>query len=102
MALISLVLKSKLNLDDKLATILDFDQVFGLNLSKLLNDNKDLEAASVYENLSDEVKQLIIKREDLRIAKNWTESDKLRIEIEKKGYLVEDTKDGQKIKKSNQ
>ena len=38
---------------------------------------------------------------DLRIKarqeKNWTESDRLRDEISKHGYIIEDTSQGQKL-----
>ncbi|MHB8903862.1 MAG: cysteine--tRNA ligase [Patescibacteria group bacterium] len=90
LAIVSLVLKSKISSADKLATILDFDRVFGLKLDLV---NRPVE-------LPVNIQKLVNEREAARVAKNWTEADKLRIEIEKQDYLVEDTKDGQKIKKN--
>lgn len=40
------------------------------------------------------IKKLVRERELARKNQNWQKSDELRLEIEKKGFLVEDTKDG--------
>ena len=48
----------------------------------------------------DEVKQLMDARSDARKNKEWAKSDEIRDEILALGYLVEDTRDGQKIKKA--
>ncbi len=80
------MLKSDLKAEDKLATVLDFDQVLGLNL--------DLVGA---EKLPAEIKKLAAAREKARKEKNYEESDRLRQEIEAQGYVVEDTKDGMRI-----
>jgi len=48
--------------------------------------------------IPEEIKLLIQQREDARNGKDFKKSDDLRALIEKKGYLVEDTKEGQKIK----
>ena len=48
--------------------------------------------------IPDEIKKLIADREQARKEKNFAKSDDLRSLIEKKGYLVEDTKEGYKIK----
>jgi len=83
------VLKSELPAKEKLATILDFDKVLGLNLAQAL---------SAVE-LPAEVEKLAGARQIAREKKKFDESDKLRAEIEKLGYVVEDTKDGQRISK---
>ncbi|MBI2458978.1 MAG: cysteine--tRNA ligase [Parcubacteria group bacterium] len=83
------VLKSKLSGKEKLATILDFDRVLGLNIKE------ELQNIDLPENI-----QAIIKtREKARQENNFQESDKLRQEIEKQGYRVEDTKSGQRVSK---
>ena len=41
-----------------------------------------------------EIIKLMKQREELRKNKEWQKSDEVRKEIEKKGYLLEDTKDG--------
>lgn len=47
------------------------------------------------------VKILVLKREEYRKRKNWKKADKIREEIRKLGYKIEDTKEGPKIKKIN-
>jgi len=44
------------------------------------------------------IKKLIDEREKYRQQQNWLKSDEIRLELEKKGYLVEDTKAGQIVK----
>jgi len=96
LALVSAVLKSKMKSADKLATILDFDKVFGLrlDLAKDLND-KEID----FDSLNEDIKLLIEKRQLAREQKNWEESDKLRDELKNRGYLIEDIKNGFKISK---
>jgi cysteinyl-tRNA synthetase len=55
------------------------------------------EAASTPENIS----ALLGKRAEARAAKNWSESDALRAEIESLGWFVKDTKDGQRLTKKS-
>lgn len=73
---------------DKLATILDIDQVLGLNLNQLKKEK---------------IPKKVIKLADQRLAsrnnKDWVESDRLRAEIKQHGYIIEDTADGYKLKK---
>lgn len=47
----------------------------------------------------EEIKKLVAEREQARKEKDFSKSDQLRNLIEKKGFLIEDTKDGHKIKK---
>ncbi len=65
---------------DKKATILKFDEVFGLGL---LNVNKI--------EIPDEIIKLKEEREYARSQKNWASSDEIRIIIEEKGYKVIDS-----------
>lgn len=74
--------------EDKRATILDFDKVLGLGLGNGLR-----------EEVPEKIKQLVKKREEARVMKNWKESDRLRDKIESQGYLVEDAKMGYNIRK---
>jgi cysteinyl-tRNA synthetase len=45
------------------------------------------------------VAALVTKRAEARADRNWPQSDALRAEIESLGWLVKDTKDGQKLAK---
>ena len=47
-----------------------------------------------------EIKKLMKERESFRKEQNWRKADEVRVEIEKKGYLIEDTKDGQVAKRA--
>ncbi|MCK5460014.1 cysteine--tRNA ligase, partial [Candidatus Parcubacteria bacterium] len=80
------LLKSDLPNKEKLATILDFDKVFGLSLKKRMT--------KVIKNefIEKDIENLIIKRKEARAEKNWAEADRLRKEIEKSGYIIKDTK----------
>ena len=87
-ALLWKVAKSDLAAADKKATLLDFDKVLGLKLNELKE-----------EVIPEQVVALAQKREVARNEKQWAESDRLRDEMAKLGYMVEDTKGGSKIKK---
>lgn len=75
---------------DLYATLVDFDRVLGLGLGKIRKEEVIL---------SDEMRALLDARERARKEKNFVESDRLREEIEKHGYVVKDTKDGQTLSK---
>ena len=51
--------------------------------------------------IPEEIKQLIAQREKARAGKDFQKSDDLRALIEKKGFILEDTKDGMKVKKTD-
>lgn len=88
LAVVQEVLKSELSKVDKLATILDFDKVLGLDLDK----QKE-------KPLPQEVIALVEKRKIARVAKDWTESDRLRDEINKMGFGVEDSGEEMRVMK---
>jgi cysteinyl-tRNA synthetase len=50
------------------------------------------------DNIPEEVKKLAEERRLARMNRDWALSDKLRDEIKEKGFLVEDTKEGQKVR----
>jgi cysteinyl-tRNA synthetase len=63
--------------------------------------NQVLQLHQDTESIPQAVAALLKKRAEARANKNWSHSDALRIEIESLGWLVKDTKEGQKpIKKS--
>ncbi len=51
--------------------------------------------------IPEEIKELIKQREAARAGKDFQKSDDLRALIEKKGFILEDTKDGMKVKKTD-
>jgi cysteinyl-tRNA synthetase len=63
--------------------------------------NEVLQLQEEVESISPQVTALLEKRFEARASKNWSQSDALRAQIELLGWLVKDTKEGQKlIKKS--
>jgi len=80
-------LKSDMDDSEKLATVLDFDRVLGL----------DLEKVTVSEGLPENIQQKIAARKKARAEKNWALSDQLRDEIQAFGYVVQDVKDGMTV-----
>ena len=83
-----LVKDNKVAGQDKKTTLIKFDQVLGLRLDKVRK-----------EKIPDEIKKLADQREAARKDKKWQEADKIRKEIEGKGWQIEDSADGAKIKK---
>jgi cysteinyl-tRNA synthetase len=81
----------KLSNNEKYALILDFDHVFGLNLDKIKEEKFEIPK---------EIQELLRKREDARKKKDFRLSDELRDKIKAKGFSVDDTVDGQKVRKT--
>jgi cysteinyl-tRNA synthetase len=79
---------NKLQNAEKLGLITKFEKVLGLRLL----DKVEAEVPA-------EILALAEKREAARNRKEFKESDRLRHEILAKGYQIDDTKDGYKIKK---
>lgn len=71
---------------DLWATLLDLDQVLGLNL-------KDIPIFTI----TVEAQNLVLKRDKARTEKDFITSDKLRLELESLGYEVLDTPNGTKL-----
>lgn len=84
------VAKSNIPDPDKLDLVLDFDEVLGLGLAKETEEIK----------VPKEIEELVNKREELRKEQKWAEADKIRKEIEGAGFVLKDTPEGVKIKKS--
>lgn len=91
LALVPEVLKSDLSDKDKLATLFDFDQVWGLNLENVPQIKEII--------LPIEVKEIISEREAARQAKDFIRADELRQLLENMGYKIEDTAGTSRISK---
>jgi cysteinyl-tRNA synthetase len=74
---------------DKLATILDFDQVLGLGLNHLISEAKTHDTQPTHE-IPIEIQQLIDERNQARANKDWATADRLRDEITNRGFTVTD------------
>ncbi len=85
-----MIKSDKINYEHKKTALLKFDEVLGLDLSKVTSEEIII---------SDDVKSLISQRETARKNKDWDLADKLRKEIEVKGFAVEDMAEKAVIKK---
>jgi len=89
MAVVQEMLKSNSSDTEKHTAILDFDRVLGLGLDQL-------DKVSV---LPAAVQKLVDARIKARQSKDFATSDRLRAEIERQGYQVQDTQDGMQVVK---
>ena len=89
LAVVQELLKSDLDDGVKLATVMDFDRVLGLDLDKV----------SAEQVLPPEIQTLVDTRQQARREKNWSLSDQLRDQIQALGYTVQDSKEGMKVYK---
>ncbi len=80
---------SSMDSSTKSATLQFFDSVLGLGLDRYIGIPLVVPV---------EVQALVDERLETRKAKNWKESDRLRDVIAGLGFLVEDGKEGQKIR----
>lgn len=75
--------------DVKKATLLEFDEIFGLDIASW-----EPEEVSVPV----DVQQLVTAREQARLEKDWSQADALREKILALGFIIEDAGDKTKIK----
>lgn len=72
----------------KIKPLLKMDQIMGLNLDNYLGKQIEIPI---------EVQKLLDQREGARNNKDFSESDRLRDEIKKLGFEIDDTPSGQKV-----
>jgi cysteinyl-tRNA synthetase len=84
-----LVDNKKISEIEKYWTLVEFDRVFGLGIEEL----KKIK-------IPREIKKLVKEREKLRKIGDFKKADEIREKIKKMGYIVEDTREGPKIKKN--
>ncbi len=87
LALLWLMWKSELKIEDKRATLVEMDKVLGLRLDEAKE-----------EEIPQEITDLAQKRMEAKKNKDWAEADRLREMIKENGFLVEDMAEGFKIK----
>lgn len=91
LALVWKIVRARIPKDVKRATLLEFDKVLGLKLKEA--------KSAIITTLPPEIKILVQKRDQLRKEKKWQEADKIRLELQSRGYKVEDTPEGTRIKR---
>ncbi len=83
---------------DKRATLLDFDRVLGVGFSMTANEMRSITDRAVEESaLPAEVAALAKERVAARERKDFAESDRLREELKRLGFMAEDTGGGQRL-----
>jgi cysteinyl-tRNA synthetase len=90
LATLNEVFKYGISNEDKLATILDFDKVLGLDLNKI----KEIKIE-----IPEEVETIAKDRLIARSKMDWQKSDELRDKIKDLGYEIKDTDGGYEITK---
>jgi len=74
-------LRDSLDDADKLATVLEFDKVLGLDLERLARRMSEIPTEVIEKNQD---------RERFREKREWEKADILRKELESEGYVVQD------------
>ena len=88
------VAKSSIKSPKLAKLLLDFDEVLSLDIDKKEEKKDSL-------NIPEEILTLLEQRKEARLNKDFATSDKIRDELKEKGYMVIDSKEGQKLEKIN-
>jgi len=75
---------------EKLHLIFTFDKVFGLDLANVFEDTIEI---------PEEIQKIVNERQEARKNKDFKKSDELREILKDKGYAVDDSKEGIKIRR---
>lgn len=73
---------------NKKTTILEFDQILGLDLKN-----------QIIEEIPAEINALVEERETARKTNDWKKADELRVKIQEQGFMVEDSENGPVVHK---
>jgi len=93
------LLNSKEAPEDKLATLIKFDKVLGLDLENADYRLNELEDYQGIGQLKKQQARLLLKdREEARKNKDYSKADEIRSQIESLGFEVEDSKGGSFVK----
>ena len=90
------VLKADTNAATKLALIEDMDKVLSVGL---IEHAQKAAKADEQEDIPEEIMQLVQRRAEARKAKDFAQADALRDEIAAKGFIIEETRQGTKIRR---
>jgi cysteinyl-tRNA synthetase len=92
LAVLFTMMKSDISSGEKLKLITEFDAVLGLKL--LEADTK------MPEPIPDDIQKLAQERAEAKQQKNFARADELRVELNRLGYAVKDSKEGYVIEKN--
>ncbi len=88
------VIKDPVKSKDFAELLLKFDTVLGIKIDKKPEENEK------ENDIPEEILNLAEQRKIARDNKDWSESDRLRDDIQSKGYTIKDTKEGYEISKN--
>lgn len=78
--------------------ISEMDEIMSIDISmKKILERENRKEESIKQDFDDDIKKLISEREVARQRKEWEKADRIRMEIEQRGFKVKDTKEGIKI-----
>ena len=83
----------------RLAAVADFDRVLSLSLIEKAEELRKKNAGPEEEH-DERIEGLLAERAAAKKAKDFAEADRLRDEVLKMGYVIEDTPKGPKVKKA--
>ncbi len=86
LAIVQELLKSDVSKEDKLATVLDFDKVLGLDIENVIKKSE----INLKKEMPDNIQKLIAERKLARENKDWKKADELRDQITALGFEVKD------------
>ena len=89
------MLKSSIPSEDKYDLAISFDEVLGLRLEQEI-PNSTAKRVMQFQ-IPAELKKMVYEREKLRKEGKWEEADKLRKEVETKGFTIEDIPQGSRL-----
>lgn len=84
--------KYEIKSNDIYELLKEFDTVLSIKIDKISNTN-DID-------IPDEIREILDKRQQARDNKDYVKSDELRNLLKEKGYIVKDSKEGQKIERA--
>lgn len=79
------MLKSPLADGEKVATLFSMDEILGLGMRDVWTDSR---------NIPGEIHSLLQEREKHRAAKDYTQADAIRTQLDAQGYILNDTYEG--------
>ena len=88
------VCKSDLDADEKYSLLLDFDRVLGLELDAVAAKKAETEAE-----FPPDLQALVDARTAAKKAKDWAAADRIRAQLQEKGFVVRDTAQGPVLEK---
>ncbi len=92
------VLKSDANNNTKIALLKEFDKVLGLEFEKAIDSKQNTETKNITTEIDEELKkyieEMIEKRKQAKLQKDYAAADVIRNELTSKGVELIDTKEG--------